>query len=61
MDHERGRELVAMSEVLDAAPEILEFVRADLLDEGQDPNEPDRGVGRRRRTGGREGVSLRAS
>lgn len=37
MDHERGRELVAMSEVLDAVPEILEFIRADLLDRGQDP------------------------
>lgn len=37
MDHERGRELVAISEVLDGLPEILEFVRADLLDEGQDP------------------------
>ena len=37
MDHERGRELVAMSEVLDAAPEILEFIRADLLERGQDP------------------------
>lgn len=36
MSHERGRELVAMSEVLDAAPEILEFVRADLLERGQD-------------------------
>lgn len=36
MGHERGRELVAMSEVLDAAPEILEFVRADLLERGQD-------------------------
>lgn len=36
MSHERGRELVAMSEVLNAAPEILQFVHADLLERGQD-------------------------
>src|SRR5882762_8761872 len=37
MDHQRGRELVAISEVLDGLPEILELIRAVLLVGGQDP------------------------
>jgi len=38
MDHSRGRELVAMSEVLDSLPQLLEMIQGDLLEEGVDPN-----------------------